>query len=189
MLKKRWPGYWPYHGQVIDPNLAKIWPGYWPYIYIYLSLLLCLHLFRLFPLSASTWEAILVAQCEHFRAMFTGGRFAESGVLLCIASVLASFVIHPAREYSSSSGLVFLLHPQIVSGHVRPRQGTEICNFGAPSPLEALHWIFCFFSRFSVQFSKTSPPKSGESSEKSSGENRVKSCHVCGCHGFFGPDC
>ena len=26
------------------------------------------------------------------------------------------------------------------SGQVRPRQGTEICNFGAPSPLEALHW-------------------------------------------------
>ena len=73
-----------------------------------------------------------------------------------------------------------------VSGHVRPRQGTETCNFGAPSPLEALHWIFCFFSRFSVQFSKTSPLKSGESSEKSSGENRVESCHVCGCHGFFG---
>ena len=39
-----------------------------------------------------------------------------------------------------------------------------------------------------MQFSKMSPPKSGESSEKSSGENRVKSCHVCGCHGFFGPD-
>ena len=37
------------------------------------------------------------------------------------------------------------------------RQGTEICNFGAPSPLEALHWIFCFFSRFSVSFSETSP--------------------------------
>ena len=36
------------------------------------------------------------------------------------------------------------------SGHVRPRQGTEICNFGAPSPVEALHWIFCFFSRSSV---------------------------------------
>ena len=34
----------------------------------------------------------------------------------------------------------------ICSGQVRPRQGTEICNFGAPSPLEALHWIFCFFS-------------------------------------------
>ena len=39
-----------------------------------------------------------------------------------------------------------------------------------------------------MQLSKTSPPKSGESSEKSSGETRVKSCHVCGCHGFFGPE-
>ena len=75
-----------------------------------------------------------------------------------------------------------------LSGHVRPRQGTEICNFGAPSPLEALHWIFCFFSSIYVQFSKTSPLKSGESSEKSRGENREKSCHVCGCHGFFGPE-
>ena len=39
-----------------------------------------------------------------------------------------------------------------------------------------------------MSFSKTSPLKSGESSEKSSGENRVESCHVCGCHGFFGPE-
>ena len=75
-----------------------------------------------------------------------------------------------------------------LSGRARPRQGTEICNFGAPSSLEALHWIFCFFSSISVQFRRTSPLKSGESSEKSSGENRVKSCHVCGCHGFFGPE-
>ena len=56
-----------------------------------------------------------------------------------------------------------------------------------------LHWrlstgFFCFFSSIYVQFSKTRPTKSGESSEKSSGENRVKSCHVCGCHGFFGPE-
>ena len=33
------------------------------------------------------------------------------------------------------------------SGRVRPRQGTEICNFGAPSPLHlclsSLQWIFC----------------------------------------------
>ena len=75
-----------------------------------------------------------------------------------------------------------------MSGHVRPRQGTEICNFGAPSPLKALHWTFCFFSSIYVQFGKTSPLKSGESSEKFCGENRVKSCHVCGCHGFFGPE-
>ena len=61
--------------------------------------------------------------------------------------------------------------PISFSGQVRPRQGTEICSFGAPSPLEALHWIFCFFSSIYVQFSKTSPPKSGESSERSSGEN------------------
>ena len=61
-------------------------------------------------------------------------------------------------------------------------------QFRGASPLEALHWIFCFFSSFYVQFSKTSPLKSGESSEKSSGENRVKSCHVCSCHVFFGPD-
>ena len=54
--------------------------------------------------------------------------------------------------------------------------------------LEALHCFFCFFSSVYVQFSKTRPLKSGESCEKSSGENRVKSCHVCGCHGFFGPD-
>ena len=72
-----------------------------------------------------------------------------------------------------------------VSGQVRPRQGTEICNVGAPSPLEALHWNFGFFSSIYVQCSKTSPLKSGESSEKSSGEIRVKSCHVCGCHGFL----
>ena len=51
------------------------------------------------------------------------------------------------------------------SGHVRPRQGTEIYSFGAPSPLDFflnfLQWIFqLFLSRFS--FSKKSPPKCGE---------------------------
>ena len=56
------------------------------------------------------------------------------------------------------------------SGQVRPRQGTEICNFGAPSPLEALHWIFCFFSSIYVQFSKTSPLKSGEKVAKNPAE-------------------
>ena len=29
-----------------------------------------------------------------------------------------------------------------------------ICNFGAPSPLETLRWIFCFFSSIYVQFSR-----------------------------------
>ena len=59
---------------------------------------------------------------------------------------------------------------------------------GAVSDWRLSTGFFGFFSSIYVQFSKTSPLKSGESSEKSSGENRVKSCHVCGCHGFFGPD-
>ena len=96
--------------------------------------------------------------------------------------------LNSASPLSENSTLETAFDPFPISGHVRPRQGTEICNFGAPSPLEALHWIFCFFSSIYVQFSKTSPLKSGERSEKSGGENRVKSCHVCGCHGFFGPD-
>ena len=94
----------------------------------------------------------------------------------------------PKKHLENSYFGTPLIFRYSLSGQVRPRQGTEICNFGAPSPLEALHWIFCFFSSFYVQFSKTNPLKSGESSEKSSGENGVKSCHVCGCHGFFGPD-
>ena len=56
------------------------------------------------------------------------------------------------------------------SGQVRPRQGTEICNFGAPSPLEALHWIFAFSPVFMCNLVRRAP----ESSEKSSGEYRVK---------------
>ena len=59
---------------------------------------------------------------------------------------------------------------------IRARSGTEICNFGAPSPLEAPLDFLLFLSSIYVQFSKTSPLKSGESSEKSSGEHRVKRC-------------
>ena len=72
-------------------------------------------------------------------------------------------VTSPGPEKSNiESPKVSFLDPGSVaqrrfSGQVRPRQGTEICNFGAPSPLEALHWIFCFFSGIYMQFSKTSP--------------------------------
>ena len=99
-----------------------------------------------------------------------------------------SFIPTETLKIPVKEGKISRKNKDFFSGQVRPRQGTEICDFGAPSPLEALHWIFCFFSRIYVQFSKTSSLKSGESSEKSSGENRVKSCHVCGCHGFFGTD-
>ena len=57
-----------------------------------------------------------------------------------------------------------------------------------------LHWrlstgFFVFSPVFLCDLIRQAPPpKKGESSEKSSGENRVKSCHVCSCHGFFGPE-
>ena len=74
------------------------------------------------------------------------------------------------------------------SGQVRPRQGAEICNSG-----RRLHWrlstgLFAFSPVFMCNLVRRAPLKCGESSEKSSAENRVKSCHVCGCHGFFGPE-
>ena len=84
--------------------------------------------------------------------------------------------IHPTFGFVCARFCV-ILHDRR-SGQGRPRQGTEICNFGAKNPLEALHWIFCFLSSIYVQFSKTSPLKSGESRDKSSGENCVKSCQA-----------
>ena len=116
------------------------------------------------------------------KSHLAGGRHTW-GSLISVPLALRVFFFLGGGEY-----IFFFSGPKVSSGQVRPRQGTEICSFGAPSPLEALHWIFCFLSSIDVQFSKTSPLKSGESSEKSSGENRVKSCHVCGCHGFFGPE-
>ena len=52
--------------------------------------------------------------------------------------------------YSAPKSQRFLrfLRLRCPSGHIRPRQGTEICNFGAPSPLEALHWIFWLFLQY-----------------------------------------
>ena len=108
-------------------------------------------------------------------------------VPLCQNSALETVFLKVARLQSELCTKDFLSY-KILLRKVRPRQGTEICNLGAPSPLEALHWIFLLFPSVYVQFRKTSPLISGESSEKSSGGNRVKSCHVCGCHGFCGPE-
>ena len=69
----------------------------------------------------------------------------------------------------------------LFSGHIRPRQGQKSAISGAVST------GFFLFPSFYVQFGWKRPPKSGESSEKSSGENSVKSCHVCGRHGFSAP--
>ena len=70
-------------------------------------------------------------------------------------------------------------------------RGTEICNFGVPSPLDV------FFSP--VDFSPFSPgllcnlvrerPQNVEKIARfSGGEKSVESCHVCDCHGLFGPE-
>ena len=121
------------------------------------------------PKSSASCNSVMEGIMDFFRSMHS--IFCLTWPVPCAHALIAA--CHPGQNSNSRN-----------SGQVRPRQGTEICNFGAPSPLEALHWIFCFFSSIDVQFSKTSPLKSGERSEKSSGENRVKSCHVCGCHGF-----
>ena len=51
-----------------------------------------------------------------------------------------------------------------------------------------LQWIFSLFSRFSVQFSKEMALKVEKIARSPGREKVVESCHVCGCHGFFGPD-
>ena len=56
--------------------------------------------------------------------------------------------------------------PGRLSGHVRPRHGREICNFGVRC---RLHWIvlnylpvdFCLSCRLTVQFSKEMAPECG----------------------------
>ena len=49
----------------------------------------------------------------------------------------------------------------LYSGHIRPPQGTEICNFRAPSPLDFLNflqWMFsCFFRLFLCNLVKNRP--------------------------------
>ena len=73
-----------------------------------------------------------------------------TGVGLVRSMACFDFLRHPAahrdRSIEAQISTSGLKKTWPFSGHVRPRQGTEICNFGAPSPLEALHWIFFFFS-------------------------------------------
>ena len=71
------------------------------------------------------------------------------------------------------------------SGHVRPRQGTEICSFGALSPLDFFEFSPVDFLPFSSGFLCHLVRKSPQMCRK---ERCVESCHVSGCHGFFGLD-
>ena len=86
------------------------------------------------------------------------------------AALIRGVEVHPLRVHEKRGVVVceracFCLRTEhlpkesllrlFLSGHVRPRQGTEIFNFEALSPLDFLNflqWIFSFFSRFTVQF-------------------------------------
>ena len=75
----------------------------------------------------------------------------------------------------------------LFSGHIRPRQGTEIRNLGEFSPLDFfyfLQWIFIIFLQ--VFCAERKRPQNVEKIARFlGGENHPKSCHVSGCHGFF----
>ena len=79
-----------------------------------------------------------------------------------------------------------------LSGHVRPRQGTEICNFGAPSPLDFFRFSPVDFFPFSPGLLCNLVRKWPQNVEKIArfpgGEKGAESCHACACHGFFGPE-
>ena len=66
-------------------------------------------------------------------------------------------------------------------------QGTEICNFGTPSPLEALHCIFCFFSPvFMCNLVRRAPPNlEAKNPVEKIASNPVTSVAVMV---FFGPE-
>ena len=67
------------------------------------------------------------------------------------------------RRMSGFSGLPCAF--AYASGHVRPRQGTEICNFGEfVSGGGVLQWICFLFLQVSVQLSKEIDLKCGENS-------------------------
>ena len=97
----------------------------------------------------------------------------------------------PARYPMKTRQMGAIPPSAILSRKGIARYGGGISHWAAKGAVSTggspLDFFLCFFLQCLRAISKTSPLKSGESSEKSSGENRVKSCHVCGCHGFFRP--
>ena len=88
------------------------------------------------------------------------------GNLLCTATVVLGiwclFRITDFIKTLAGANCGNLWH----SGRIRPRQRTEICNFGAPSPLDFFQFSpvdsFSIFSRFTVKLGKQNGPKSVE---------------------------
>ena len=112
--------------------------------------------------------------------MFSSTRFSRNTPPICIAICLPFVSQHASHLYHSMPPIFGTKFDHDKDRNLQFRGAVSTGG----SPLDFL----LFLSSIHAQFSKTSPLKSGESREKSSGENRVKSCHVCGCHGFFGPE-
>ena len=78
------------------------------------------------------------------------------------------------------------------SGHVRLRQGTEICNFGVLSPLDSFEFspvdYFHFSSGFLCNLVRKSPQNVEKIGRCRGREKSVEACHVSGCHDCFDPD-
>ena len=62
------------------------------------------------------------------------------------------------------------------------RQGTEICNFGLPSPLDVLNYLQWSLVLFSRPCLCNLARKSPQDVKSSGGENCVKACHVSASH-------
>ena len=75
------------------------------------------------------------------------------------------------------------------SGHIRPRQATEISNSKKVSPLDFFEvsssGIFPFAPGFLCHLVRRSPKNLEKIVRFPGGQKSVKSCHISGCHGFF----
>ena len=80
--------------------------------------------------------------------------------------------------WKSCFGMIFWKSHVNYSGHVRPRQGTEIRNFREVSPLD-----FKIFSPVHFFSSRITPKRNTPGFP--GGEKSAESCHVSGCHDFF----
>ena len=97
------------------------------------------------------------------------------------------------KQRTFRAPLVISLPPRdwgsvLESGHVRPRQGTEICNFGASSPLILGEVspvdFFPFSPGFLFDLVRKSPQNTENIARFPGAEESAESCHVSGCHVF-----
>ena len=105
--------------------------------------------------------------------------FFREFILLSLTGKLLSgdqFVHNRTNGYVRTSQC---LESVISSGHLRPRQGTEICNFGAPAPLDFflnifLQWIFFLFLQVFYVVWQGDRPKTWRKLPDSRAETKVQ---------------